>query len=146
MQDVSEYCEYPYVTYSYKIIAKDNRGNRSLKSERGLVSGYYIDCGEESEDRIFSEDNSLPMEFSIRNYPNPFNPVTNIVYNLPKDEFVKIKIYDALGKEIMTIVNEFKEAGKYNVSFNGVNFSSGIYYYRIEAGSFIQTKKMLLIK
>jgi len=59
---------------------------------------------------------------------------------------VKIKIYDALGKEIMTIVNEFKEAGKYNVSFNGVNFSSGIYYYRIEAGSFIQTKKMLLIK
>ncbi|HRI86517.1 MAG TPA: hypothetical protein PK536_13825, partial [Ignavibacteria bacterium] len=63
IQDVLEYCEYPLLTYSYKILAKDNRGNRSLKSERGLVTGYYLDCGEESEDIIVTENNILPDKF-----------------------------------------------------------------------------------
>lgn len=82
----------------------------------------------------------------FQNYPNPFNPVTNIKFNLPKDVFVKIKIYDVLGREIKTLVSEFKQAGSHIVSFNGFEFASGIYFYRIEAGSFTQVKRMALIK
>jgi len=82
-----------------------------------------------------------------QNYPNPFNPSTNIQYDLPFDNFVSIKIYDILGKEVNTIVNEFKNAGSYIVLFNGSNFSSGIYYYKIKTGNVNQVKKkMILLK
>ncbi|MBK8981093.1 MAG: T9SS type A sorting domain-containing protein [Ignavibacteria bacterium] len=146
MQDVPEYCEYPLLTYSYKILAKDNRGNRSLKSERGLVTGYYLDCGEESEDIIVTENNILPDKFSITNYPNPFNPVTNIKFDLPKDVQVSIKIYDMVGREVKTLVNEYKTAGRYSVTFSGSDFASGVYYYKIKAGEFEQVRKMILLK
>lgn len=142
-----EPCYDEYLTYSYKIVAKDNRGNRSLKSERGLVSGYET-CGnsELGDNLVVSQNNDSPKEFSVINYPNPFNPVTNIKFNLPMDIFVSLKIYDVLGREIKELVNEFKAAGRYSVTFDGSNFSSGIYYYKIEAGNFSQVKKMLLIK
>ena len=73
-------------------------------------------------------------------------PGTNIQYDLPFDNFVSIKIYDILGKEVVTLVNEMKNAGRYIVSFNGSNLSSGIYYYKIKAGEYEQVRKMLLIK
>jgi photosystem II stability/assembly factor-like uncharacterized protein len=82
----------------------------------------------------------------FQNYPNPFNPTTNIQYDLPKNVFVSIKIYDLLGREIKTLVNEYKNAGSYIVSFNGSELASGVYFYRIQAGSFVQVKKMLMIK
>jgi len=88
-----------------------------------------------------SEDYEL-----FQNYPNPFNPNTNIQYDLPRDNFVSIKVYDLLGKEVMTLTNDFKEAGSYVISFNGNNLSSGIYYYKIKAGDFEQVRKMILIK
>ena len=81
-----------------------------------------------------------------QNYPNPFNPVTKINYELPNDGKVKLMIYDILGREIKTLVNEVKQAGKYTVEFNGHNFASGVYFYRIESGKFTDVKRMVLVK
>jgi hypothetical protein len=91
--------------------------------------------------------NLLPDAYSLsQNYPNPFNPVTNIKYQLPKDGFVTLKIFDITGREIANLVKEQKHAGFYTVSFNGSNFASGVYFYRIQSGDFTQVKKMVLIK
>jgi photosystem II stability/assembly factor-like uncharacterized protein len=88
-----------------------------------------------------------PKEYSLsQNYPNPFNPSTVINYKLPISSKVIIKIYDALGKEVSTLVNEEKPAGSYSVSFEATELSSGFYFYKIIAGNFVSTKKMILIK
>ncbi len=93
------------------------------------------------------ENPSNPTEFRLYdNYPNPFNPSTTLRYSLPEASFTSIKIYDALGNEVSSLVNETKSAGTYEVEFNAAGLSSGIYYYTIQAGSFNQTKKMILIK
>lgn len=91
----------------------------------------------------------LPVlsEFSLaQNYPNPFNPTTIIQYQLPRDGVVKITVFDALGREIQTVVNEFKSSGSYSVEFNAGTLPSGVYFYRLEAGSFASTKKLILMK
>jgi len=89
----------------------------------------------------------VPSDFMLdQNYPNPFNPSTKISYGIPKESFVSIKIYDILGKQIMSLVNENKRPGYYDVNFNGSNFASGMYFYKIEAGSFVQTRRMILVK
>ena len=91
--------------------------------------------------------NLAPTDFALhQNYPNPFNPVTVIKYSLPQESVVAIKVYDMLGEEIMTLVNKKQEAGTYNIDFNGSNLVSGIYIYQMKAGSFVKTKKMLLMK
>ena len=82
----------------------------------------------------------------LQNYPNPFNPSTKIEYSILQSENVTIKIYNVLGRQIKTFVNEEKPAGDYIVEFNGNNLPSGVYFYQIQAGNFIETKKMLLIK
>lgn len=87
-----------------------------------------------------------PTEFSIGNYPNPFNPVTRLEYSLPTNKFVTLRVYNTLGKEITTLVNEYKESGRYSVEFNAANLPSGIYIAVINAGEFRESKKMLLIK
>jgi len=81
-----------------------------------------------------------------QNYPNPFNPSTTISYQLPKAEFVTVKIFDAIGNEVKTIVKENKPAGVHEVNFDASQLSSGIYLYRIDARTFHQSKKMLLVK
>ena len=89
----------------------------------------------------------IPNEFSLfQNYPNPFNPVTNIEFALPKSAKVSLLVYNLLGENIATLLNEDKEAGFYDVQFDASNFSSGIYIFRLAAGDFIQTKKMTLLK
>ncbi|HMR40108.1 MAG TPA: S8 family serine peptidase [Ignavibacteria bacterium] len=95
-----------------------------------------------------SELNSqLPDDYSLsQNYPNPFNPVTTINFSIPKQGNVTLKVYDIAGKEIMTLVNDQRSAGNYKVSFDGVNLSSGAYFYRIESGNFSQVKRMILLK
>ncbi|HCN36982.1 MAG: T9SS type A sorting domain-containing protein [Ignavibacteria bacterium] len=90
---------------------------------------------------------NIPKEFSLfQNYPNPFNPITNIQYDIPVGNFVVLKIYDVNGREVKTLINEFKPAGRYLYSFNASELSSGIYFYKIIAGNFIETKRMVLIK
>lgn len=90
---------------------------------------------------------SVPKEFSIsQNYPNPFNPSTKISFNLPEAGNVKLKIYDALGREVSLLVDGFENAGRHTVEFNGKNLSSGVYFYRIEYQNNYTTMKMILIK
>ena len=89
----------------------------------------------------------IPFEFSLKqNYPNPFNPSTTIKYLIPQTSKVVIKVYDVLGNEIETLVNKEKSAGNYELTWHVFNLPSGIYFYRIQAGDFIQTKKMVLIR
>ena len=88
----------------------------------------------------------IPTEYSITNYPNPFNPTTTINYQLPQDGFVTIKVYDVLGKEAATLVNENKSAGYHRVNFDASRLTSGVYIYTINAGRYTQSKKMLLTK
>ncbi len=89
----------------------------------------------------------IPDEFSLfQNYPNPFNPVTQIEYQLPSKEFVNLTVYDVLGNETALLVNEEQNPGTYKVEWNGSNFPSGIYFYKLQAGDFTQTRKMTLIK
>ena len=96
---------------------------------------------------VGNEATLIPDGFLLhQNFPNPFNPVTNIRYDLPHDNFVTIKVYDVLGKEVVTLVNENKEAGRYLVSFNAANFSSGIYFYTIKAGNYEYSRRMTLLK
>jgi aminopeptidase N len=91
--------------------------------------------------------NIIPDKFSLfQNYPNPFNPVTKINFDLPNNSLVVLKIYDILGKEVKTLVNEKLNAGSYSVDWNALDFPSGVYIYRITAGNNIDTRKMLLIK
>lgn len=104
------------------------------------------------DDPVSADDNLVPdvlpaIEYSLgQNYPNPFNPVTSIQYAIGSQQFVSLKVYDILGNEVATLVNEEKPAGKYKVSFDASSLSSGIYFYRLTAGSFIGVRKMILIK
>lgn len=100
-----------------------------------------------SEDKLVASlSNELPANYSISNYPNPFNPTTIINYQLPENGFVSIKVYDMLGKEIATLVNENKSAGYHRINFDASKLTSGVYVYTITANNFIQSKKMLLLK
>jgi hypothetical protein len=89
----------------------------------------------------------LPQAYTLsQNYPNPFNPVTKINFALPKQGFVTLKIYDVLGREISTLVNEVKSVGSYSVDFVASEFASGVYFYRLESNGFSDIKRMLLVK
>ena len=89
----------------------------------------------------------VPSDFSLaQNYPNPFNPTTNIIYSIPSSQKVILKVYDELGREVTTLVNSDQPAGNYSVEFNASGLASGIYFYRLQAGSIVQVKKMLLMK
>ncbi len=96
---------------------------------------------------VHNETTQQPNTFDLsQNYPNPFNPATTINFQIPKDEFVSVKVYDALGREVKILVNEFRKTGVYSTTFDASKLSSGVYFYAIKAGMFSSTKKMLLIK
>jgi hypothetical protein len=90
---------------------------------------------------------NIPTEYILyQNYPNPFNPSTKISWQSPVNSHQTLKVYDVLGNEVVTLVNEFKSTGSYEIDFNASSLSSGIYFYKLQAGSFVQTKKMILLK
>jgi hypothetical protein len=92
-------------------------------------------------------DLNQPTDYALeQNFPNPFNPVTKINFAIPRQGHVTLKIYDVTGREVVTLADEIMTSGFYTKEFNGGNFASGVYFYRIESSGFIQTKKMLLIK
>jgi len=96
---------------------------------------------------IESQSGYIPTNYSLsQNYPNPFNPTTSIHFSMPNDGNVSLKVYDVLGNEVMVCYNGFIKAGVYNVEFNGSSLTSGIYFYKLTAGSFNETRKMMLIK
>ena len=98
------------------------------------------------------EKELTPKEFRLfQNYPNPFNPTTKIKFSIPYvgtslTKFVQLKVYDVLGNEIATLVNEEKSVGNYEVEWNAEKFPSGVYFYQLKAGSFIEAKKMVILK
>jgi len=96
---------------------------------------------------VEADGENVVLTYSLeQNYPNPFNPSTQIQYTLEKAGNVSLKVYDMLGREVASLVDENQSAGKHIVNFNAANFATGVYLYRIKTGSFIQIKKMLLLK
>ena len=94
-----------------------------------------------------TDDDILPVEFKLeQNYPNPFNPSTIIKFGIPERSSVLIKIYDVLGSEVKTLLNQEMDKGWYELLFNAAGYSSGIYIFRMQAGNYISTKKMLMLK
>ena len=91
--------------------------------------------------------NNIPAEYKLeQNYPNPFNPTTTIRYSIPKAGIVNLKVYNLIGEEITTLVNEDKAAGNYEVEFDASQLPSGVYLYQLNAADFVETKKMVLLK
>ncbi len=109
-------------------------------------SGIYAD-GSALLTEISPAGNYIPEKYKLeQNYPNPFNPVTTISFSIPKNQNVTLKVYDVLGKEAATLVNQELTTGQYNVTLNAGSLGSGIYFYTLSAGDFTETKKMLLVK
>ncbi|MCU0343792.1 MAG: T9SS type A sorting domain-containing protein [Ignavibacterium sp.] len=113
-----------------------------------LGSEMYLDDLQLSTDVVSVNDEELsPTTFQLKqNYPNPFNPITTINYSIPNSSFVKLVVYNSIGQEIANLVNETIAAGNHNVEFNASNLTSGIYFYSIQAGDFVQTRKMIFLK
>ena len=129
-----------YVTTEYSQPVKIDLSNDPI------VNG--IDIGvESSPSSVPGNDRQIPESFNLyQNYPNPFNPTTKIEFDLPKAENVSLKVYDVLGKEVAVLVNKFMRAGNHSVEFDASKFTSGIYFYELNAGSFHHMKKMILLK
>ncbi len=122
-------------TYYYKVAAVDFSGNLGEYSEPVSSTILSID------------QTGLPTEYNMaQNYPNPFNPITTINFALPENAFVDLKIYNATGQIVKTLVNREMEAGRHNITLNGRDLASGIYFYVLRAGDFTQTRKMVLLK
>jgi len=116
-------------------------------------TGTVVTTIEDFEDALITgierERDQLPNDFCLsQNYPNPFNPETTISYSIPRGEHVTLKVYDLLGREVATLVDEFKQAGTYNSQFFIRNYKlpSGVYFYRLQAGSYNEAKKMIILK
>lgn len=141
---------------SYNLKIKSVAGQvfiSSVKHENTqIISGFLADTLFRSMVVGVEQGDELPSEFLLRqNYPNPFNPNTTIHFELPIATNVILKVYNILGQEVATLVDENKAAGKYDVQFDGSQLSSGVYFYRLTAGehsspNFISIKKLILIK
>jgi hypothetical protein len=128
-----------------KVLAKDAFNN---KLEYVVDPAFYFGKGPNAVVMPHGVlDNKILTVFSLnQNYPNPFNPATTISFTLPSKSFVSLKVFDLLGREVATLVNEQKSAGTYTQKWNAANVSSGIYFYRLQADKFTETKKLLLLK
>jgi M6 family metalloprotease-like protein len=146
--NAEEYCpSYPQACINesniyYKVKAVDTQYLTSVSSDSVMarVDGT-------PPQKAVAQNTTKPVEYSLmQNYPNPFNPTTTISYSVPKNGLVTLKVFDILGREVTSLVNEAKEAGIYSVTFNASNLPSGIYFYNITSGNFIATKKLILLK
>jgi hypothetical protein len=135
-----------------------NSGLADLDIRSLAISDVYLFAGTESNGvwrrplselitDVENQSDYNPSTFTLeQNYPNPFNPTTTIKYSIPFSEFVTLKVYDVLGNEVATLVDEQKLAGSYEIVFNATNLSSGMYLYTLKAGGYTQTKKLILMK
>ena len=154
-------------TYPNGFFVSSNNGNSWTQENNGFpvymslysltIKGSLIFAGTDGSGawkRILSQiidikqiNFVIPDEFSLsQNYPNPFNPKTKIKMQITKLSDVRLVVYNALGREIETLVNKQLKSGTYEVEFDGSNYTSGVYFYRIEAGDFVDVKKMILLK
>jgi hypothetical protein len=101
----------------------------------------------DSTTNIVANKEDIPQTFSVfQNYPDPFNSLTTIAFNLPTRSIVSLKIFDALGRELSELVSEELSAGTYTRQWNAESFTSGVYFYRLQAGQYAETKKLILLK
>jgi photosystem II stability/assembly factor-like uncharacterized protein len=131
-------------TRNYRSVSLMHRNNKTFTAVSDTM--FFV-----SEEPLTVGINPLSFEvpgyFSLsQNYPNPFNPTTNIKFAIPKAAFVKLTVFDMLGREVETLVNENLNAGTYNADWNASKFSSGVYFYKIQTGSFSEIKRMILVK
>jgi len=116
-------------------------------AEQRHIIYLFLNTGLNLPTDLAEKDNLVPNPFLLeQNYPNPFNPTTTIKYSVTEVSKVSLILFNLLGQEIITLVNDEKPAGNYSVNFNAVNLSSGVYFYRLQAGSFVETRKMILLK
>lgn len=144
---------YSFTPYDYYSLT-DSIGFNTLweTSWNNWLPEYLLGC--EIDGKVYGNvitgvemQKELFVDYKLfQNYPNPFNPITRIQYSIPQSGFVSITIYDILGKEIRTLINEQKPKGNYVVDFDGSNLSSGVYFYRMNCGSFIDTKKFIFLR
>lgn len=130
-------------------VAADKSGNVYVTgfTDNGLGVGFDCTTIKYTNVTNISSEGLPPSVFSLsQNYPNPFNPNTNIEFSLPEKSFVKLKIFDFLGREVSELVNENLSEGTYRYNFNGINLASGMYFYKLETEKFSETKKMILVK
>ena len=124
----------------------------NIPDVRGMFVNEYNTVNDNVLSKLATEELTLKEEGVIKtysleqNYPNPFNPTTTINYQIPKDGFVTLKIYDVLGREVASLVNENKSTGRYNLEFNAGNLASGVYLYQLKVNDFVSTKKLMLVK
>ncbi|MDD8018674.1 MAG: T9SS type A sorting domain-containing protein [Bacteroidota bacterium] len=134
----------PYAMVLDVSISKVDRKLRAATFGNGV---YQRKLGPQRPTSVQFADATVPKQFSLsQNYPNPFNPSTVINYQLPVSSHVTVKVFDEAGKEVAVLVDEQKNAGKYSVQWNSVSYASGVYFARMTAGNFLETKKLLLMK
>jgi Secretion system C-terminal sorting domain/Thermolysin metallopeptidase, catalytic domain len=137
---------YDNINFELKCVVTDATNTQITSNILSVSVGGNNNDLMSQEKYISVYDEKIPEEYSIGNFHNPFNPTTTINYQLPFDSFVNIKVFNMLGKEVSTLVNGYKLAGKYGAKFDASNLASGIYIYTIRANNFIKSNKMLLIK
>ena len=121
--------------------------NITASTNYQIQSGFWYLYFQDVVVNVEDEENIIPVTFKLeQNYPNPFNPSTIIKFAVPERNRVLIKIYDLLGAEVLTLINEDLDAGWYERTFDAGSLSTGVYIYRMQAGSYVSTKKMLMVK
>ena len=138
-------------TGNYLALRITNNSTLSYAVQTGGAWSYCSSPNSSKNYLVSVENNSMtenvPKEYALhQNYPNPFNPVTKISYEIPVKSLVTLKVYDMLGREVARLYDGEREAGRYEAEFNGMRFSSGVYFYKLEAGSYTAVKKLLLVK
>jgi hypothetical protein len=164
--DTATVLDYHTWAMSIENVAPDITANHTLAMDLGMIYKYIYKSfgwgteeiytlvyaninGTEFGEKVTSVNNlsNRISKYTLRqNYPNPFNPITTIRYQVPDISFVTLKVYDVIGNEIATLINEEKPAGSYEFTFSANGLSSGIYFYKLIAGSYVETKKMILLK
>jgi hypothetical protein len=118
--------------------------DRGQQLERTFVNN---EVNELASSLKFRANNTKPTEFLLyQNYPNPFNPTTIITYQIKESDYVQLKVYDVLCHEVALLIDKVQASGYYQVTFDGNNFSDGIYFYRLQCGNYVDVKKMVLVK
>ena len=136
-----------YIGQDYKVVTLSFPLYYMNQYEAKTFINYVLNNKFDEQTGIEDSEIEAPSDYILfQNYPNPFNPVTTIKYALPNNSLVTLKVYDILGREVVTLVNEEKRAGVYEIEFIGSHLSSGIYFYKINAGDFKDVKRLLLLK
>jgi hypothetical protein len=140
--------EYGYLRENmYELIIDSDFNVLTVGTSKISLDGYLLTVRKYGQNQVGIINNTIPTKFSLsQNYPNPFNPSTNIQFDIQRQGLVSLKVYDFLGREIKTLVNESLQAGSYESAFDASGLGSGVYFYKLETEGFTETKKMILLK